>query len=1165
MSDRGRHIRTVIAAVLTVAAVVLMVFHIISSSVPADSDRQAERLSAALEQRMELLDGLMSSSFAAPPAFEDVPRDLVIYRYRNDTLLWWRGSFPVGNDDIRENVMISISPTIRRSVSRPLSMVGTAPEFVIYGTRSYLVKALRTGTGTVIGGIEITDSFDGSFNKELPLDGRYAVQPLSYGSGSPVVVGGESVMLLLALSAPEAPRPSEWTVWLALGLFLAGLILYVSAKRNLRRWLLSVVAMSVVLFVFARHARSSLHGDLHLFSPEVYAGELFTPTLGSLMLLSLGVLLAAVLTYLVRDRIDSLLLSGKWKRRVSAVLALLLSGTILTYVHLCFRDISANSDISLQITDLYSVSRYTVLVYLSLMSMLAVVPMLFHFFFAAAEFRKKDGDFLWKSASRLVYCLAVAVYFVVAGANFGLDKEQKVAATWANRLAMDRDIDLEPRLLSQEFAIASDPIIARLSQLNTANHLVMRRLSDYYLQGATKGYSLSVYLFNEQDWNDPAGINLYNERIRGSEPVSPSSHFMYGTDVNGRTRYSGVFDFFSPESGISRMLICLDPKGSKGGEVFSSLLGISEPGTLILPPVYSYARFYKNALVSFEGEYSYPTRIVRTKSNPLHPGDSRRFNDGGYVHFLNCVDDEEYVTVSRPLVPKASYIIVILFLATLMFLLLLLLFPYGRRMQDFSKTYYKSRISSVILVSILLSLFTMAGISVYFVYKRTRDDRRDLMRSRINDVQTLLQSKLRYVSSIDNVSSSELAAIMEDVGSTLRLDLIMYRPDGKAFQSTTHELFERMLIGTRINEKALDVIRQGNKRYYIAPETIAGHSYQGMYAPIFNSEGQMLGIVFSPYAEDNYAFQSDAAMHILSVLTLLIILLFLAALFASRYVDKMFAPIIDMGRKMSEADLSNLEYIIYDHDDEVSSLVNAYNRMVKAFSDSSRRLAQAERDKAWSEMARQVAHEIKNPLTPIKLRLQMLIRMKESGNPAWTERFDEVSSVVLEHIDILADTANEFSTFAKLYSEEPVEFDLDALIKEEVMLFEGREGVNISYMGLTGARISGPKPQLTRVLVNLVTNSIQALESRTDGEILISLRNSRKEGFYDIVVEDNGPGVKEENRSRLFTPDFTTKTGGSGLGLAICRNIVEKCGGDISYSRSFALGGACFTVRYPKI
>jgi signal transduction histidine kinase len=195
----------------------------------------------------------------------------------------------------------------------------------------------------------------------------------------------------------------------------------------------------------------------------------------------------------------------------------------------------------------------------------------------------------------------------------------------------------------------------------------------------------------------------------------------------------------------------------------------------------------------------------------------------------------------------------------------------------------------------------------------------------------------------------------------------------------------------------------------------------------------------------------------------------------------------------------------------------------------------------------------------------MLIRMKQTGNPAWEEKFDEVSASVLEHIDILADTANEFSTFAKLYSEEPVRIDLDALVREEVSMFDAREDITFEYFGLEGAEVMGPKPQPTRVLVNLVTNAVQALEGREDGRIRVFLRNSSKEGFYDIVVEDSGPGVKEENRVKLFTPDFTTKSHGTGLGLAICRNIVERCGGEIGYSKSFTLGGACFTVRYPKL
>ena len=161
----------------------------------------------------------------------------------------------------------------------------------------------------------------------------------------------------------------------------------------------------------------------------------------------------------------------------------------------------------------------------------------------------------------------------------------------------------------------------------------------------------------------------------------------------------------------------------------------------------------------------------------------------------------------------------------------------------------------------------------------------------------------------------------------------------------------------------------------------------------------------------------------------------------------------------------------------------------------------------------------------------------------------------------------DFSTFAKLYSEVPVEIDLDSLLKEEVMMFEGKEGMEITYFGLAGAKVKGPKPQLTRVFVNLLTNAVQAIEGASPeggGRINVSLRNSVDDGFYDIVFEDNGPGVSEENVPKLFVPKFTTKSGGSGLGLAISKSVIDRVGGTISYSRSFTLGGACFTVKYPK-
>ena len=215
-------------------------------------------------------------------------------------------------------------------------------------------------------------------------------------------------------------------------------------------------------------------------------------------------------------------------------------------------------------------------------------------------------------------------------------------------------------------------------------------------------------------------------------------------------------------------------------------------------------------------------------------------------------------------------------------------------------------------------------------------------------------------------------------------------------------------------------------------------------------------------------------------------------------------------------------------------------------------------------MARQVAHEIKNPLTPMKLQLQRIIRLKQKGDPAWQNLFDEASKVFLDHIDILTETANDFSTFAKLYTQDSTELDLDRMLREEIAMFDNRDNIKFDYFGFSDALAVGPKPQLTRVFVNLISNAVQAVGDAPDGHIVISLRNAVEDGYYDIVFEDNGPGVSDENVGKLFTPNFTPKSGGSGLGLAISRSVLERCSATIAYSRSFSLKGACFTIKYPK-
>ncbi|MCD8313825.1 MAG: ATP-binding protein, partial [Bacteroidales bacterium] len=608
---------------------------------------------------------------------------------------------------------------------------------------------------------------------------------------------------------------------------------------------------------------------------------------------------------------------------------------------------------------------------------------------------------------------------------------------------------------------------------------------------------------------------------------------------------------------------------------YYSLLGRnSNPGNVDIPAGYSYAKYNSGRLTRYRGDFPYPT-VLDITAGELPAGQTNMKVDK-YVHFINKIYEDEFIVISRKTHSLLTYIVTFSYLLLINILLLL---PMMRRRRKepkaFRRNYYRSRINAVLFASLFLTLVVMAALSVTFVYKRNTSNMNSFMSEKITSIQSVLEEECRDVTSLSSLNNRDLVQFLESVGSEMKADITLYSTNGKVFVSTTSDVFDKMEIGARMNEDAYYNIKYRNLRLYINPEQLRGEKYYSLYAPIINGTGKTIAIACVPYTEQNIDFKNEALFAAATFINVFLILIVLTLIISTTVVNNMFKPLVEMGKKMHSADLQGLSYIIYKREDEVSSLVEAYNRMVHDLYESMKQVTQAERDKAWSEMARQVAHEIKNPLTPIKLELQRLIRLKERNDPSWSEKFDRVSAIVLEHIDILTDTANEFSTFAKLYTEEPVLMDIDQTLKDQIVIFDNKENITMSYIGLSQSYVMAPKPQLIRVFVNLITNAIQAVDiSQEDardsgrevvqGRILISLRNSMKDGFYDIVFEDNGPGVKEENQAKLFTPNFTTKSAGTGLGLAICRNIVEKCNGTINYQRSFTLSGACFIVTLPK-
>ena len=1156
-------------AVLSVALALLAASLLANQSHP-DTESTARDLGRRVEKRLALLDGYAAQALSADPEawlrLEDLPEDMVVYRYREDTLQSWAHQFPLRNDDIRSRTLFQRLGDGRSNVASPLAALSSALTYVNYGPKWFLARSVEEGSMTVIVGLEVINELKSSpfngVNPRFRLSDRYSIQPLTGSVGVPVVANGQPVFKIAAETVSEPERLNVFLFWLSIVLFLFGTVLLLRVRPSVPAAIAAGLVQTAFIGGVYLYGRQ-LGQASQLFSPLLYADGPFFYSLGAVVLVNLLITTLVISLYAIRWT-----LLRRFRRKdsrlrdilaVAVVVAVIVA--ICLYIHVTFKSIVFNSGICLELYKVNLIDGYTAVVYLSFLALALTIPLLVQLLSPLLRRLMGFRYDMFSRTGRLVFAVVAGAYFAVASSLFGFQKEKNRVEVWANRLAMDRDISLELQLRAAENAISEDSVIGALSLLDNSHEMIRGRLANTYLTRISQDYDISVVLPTPSIATDV----LFNERIRSGVQLADNSHFFYSTGTNGRAQYSGLFTYFNPDYGSSSVFVLVESKSNREDRGYLSLLGLSEPGRVSIPPHYSYARYVDDHLVLYKGSFPYATVVSDRFRQLVATNEEGNAVLDGYMHFVQTVSDGELVVISREKTEILNYFVEAVLFGIVAYLLLTLLGFRPRRNRSGERNYYRTRINVVLYMSLILTLVAMAAFSVYFVSRRNNADLQSIMTSRITTLQSMLQGGLRGASSEDDLRSQAAKTAVEIAGNDLKCDITLFTPDGRMVLSTTPEIYDRMVAGCRIAEEAYYSIVLQHRRFSIERERWGNRRFYALYAPVLNANGDMVAIASTPYTDQSYDFENEALVHIASIITVFLLLLMIARVVTVAVIGRMFRPLSEMGRKMKVSDVDHLEYIIYDQEDELTSLVRAYNLMVHDLSDSTRQLAQAERDKAWSEMARQVAHEIKNPLTPIKLQLQMLIRMKQAGRPGWEDKFEEVSATVLEHIDILADTANEFSTFAKLYSEEPVRIDLDALIREEVSMFSARDDISFQYYGLEGAEVSGPKPQLTRVLVNLVTNAIQALEGREDGRIVVSLRNSVKEGFYDIVVEDNGPGVKEENRVKLFTPDFTTKSHGTGLGLAICRNIIERCGGEIGYSKSFTLGGACFTVRYPKL
>lgn len=1165
----SKSVKDTICATLLCAAVVMQILSFSRASSTGNTHRAAKLVSRQVETRMKLLDNFAAKALSQAKSnwlsLEGLPEDMVIYKYYADSLHSWQNEFPISNDDIKSELLIPYIINPRVTPLSPLIEVSETPGYYALGEKWYILKSYIQDDCKVIAGIEILNeqSVDQTrgINRKLQLEKEFSIYPLSYDGGDAVILDGLPIFTIVCESTQSSVPINSSAIWISLSLLILAALLFVSSNRSFKRLAIAssfIFGVMLLIFFMGRAV-----GDrVTLFSPLLYSDNEVFYSLGAVILINLAILILSLLAYICRASLAKLAKS-RWKRVTALLLGVAGIVGILAYTYLALYSIISNSGISLELTRLSALSPFCVLIYLSFITTTISVPLILQTLqpIAGELFGLRYNIF--SVGHRAVFSVLLAIYLVAASSILGFRKEQDRMEIMSNLLAFDRDISLELHLRSIEEDIASDMVISALSVFNNTNASIRSRISDLYFQRQDRNYSISVYVFNSLN-NTRAAADQYNAMLRNVTPISESSRFMYVKRENGHSHYLGVFLYLIEGSGISRVLVRIDPSSSDNKNGYASIFGFTSDGRASVPPGYSYARYDKLSLMAYRGNYSYPTHMDPDAAHEVFVNKRKHRLASGYRHFINLTSDDECVLLSRPRLSPMTYVVACILVALLSFMLMSIVALRRKQKSVFSHSYFRARISVVMLISLVLTLVVLATVSVLFVYNRNNSNNQRFMSERINSISSMLEEGVADIEGRRGVNWRAMRTLVNKVGQDTDSDITIYSPDGKMVLSTNPMVFDGIILGERINGEAYGRIIHESRRSCIIRDRVGPVRFYSMYSSVLGSDGEVIAIACIPYNENLVDFEEDAITHATTIISIFIVFLLIAMLTVTRIVDRMFRPLSEMSAKMSNAGLDSLELIDYDRDDEISSIVQAYNRMVNELMLSSRKLARAERDKAWSEMARQVAHEIKNPLTPMKLQIQRVLRLKEKNDARWLERFDEASKLLLDHIDILSDTAGEFSTFAKLYTEEPSEINLVSAIQSEISMFDNHENIKFEYIGLDDAIIYGPKPQLTRVFVNLLNNSIQAIGDKPDGHIRVSLRISASTDFYDIVFEDNGPGVSEDNIGQLFTPNFTTKSGGSGLGLAISRNILENCSASISYQRSFALGGACFSIVYPR-
>ena len=777
-----------------------------------------------------------------------------------------------------------------------------------------------------------------------------------------------------------------------------------------------------------------------------------------------------------------------------------------------------------------------------------------------------------------VYSLSYSILFISLFSAISLlmiyhtvkKHDLEVQKLCAVSLSSEQDLLAEVFLTRMQTQLDTDSVIPQLLKMPYTD--LESYLTRTYFSGYFRKYDIRYWFCNVND-------SILNEDENRREPCYPffdqmidkSGIKIQGTDfysmnnMNGRVSYFGKlsYDLSGFHSSVS-IFIEISMHVMSEGVGFPELL---MDRTLLTPNRYKYfsnAKYFEDKLVTRSGDFDYNLNL---KSYNLKK-DSSEFQVqqwDGYDHLIYNFDQKTYIIVSNKSLNFLDYLISFPYIFMLYFVFVLVIAKIGNpnlprfiMPQDL-----RFRIQAAIILVVLVSLLLVAAGTIFYNIREFRDRHQIDIQEKMKSISEEIKTPLINQNNINPDNQQWLYGELYKLSNIFRTDINIFGINGELLATSRPEIFANGITTERMNSQAFCEMSEKYQLNYLHPEKIGMLSYLSAYEPIVNSKGDYLGYLNLPYFTRENELKQNIATFVVAFINLYLILFFASVIVAVVLSNRITQPLSLIREKLRGIQLGKKnEQINYQAEDEIGALVHEYNHKVEELAESAELLARSERESAWREMAKQIAHEIKNPLTPMKLNLQYLQRAKNENSEHYNDYFDKVTQNMIEQIDTLSGIATEFSNFAQIPKAKNEVFNLIEVIKNTCSLFEPNSSLDfeVETNGYPELKVFADREQISRAFLNLIKNGIQSIPPDQKGKIAV--RTEMKGNLVTIIISDNGTGISNEMQAHLFEPNFTTKTSGMGLGLSIVRNIINSSGGRIWYETS-ETNGTSFYIEIP--